>query len=433
MKHLLIALLLLTPSARAQDDAALRDRVGQLVERLNSAKAEDRDAAEKALVGLGPGTLGLLPTELAKPADDDAKARLARVREAIEKAQEGSAQEASKVTIRGRGLRLTEVLRELQKQSGNRITDLREVLGAETTNPALDLDIEDKPFFEALDIVAEEAQLATNFFTGDGSVGLMPGEPDLPDMIGVDTPESSPLIRYAGPFRVEFKRIGSSRELSTGEGRANAQFELAWEPRLRPMLLALKSEKLEIVDDRGETVPPDVAEESSTVVLRPENPVVEVNVTMQAPDREAKTLRSLKVRGDVTLPAGLRRFRFPDLMAQDATVRQGDIALTLLGSEVDANIWRIKVKLEMPGEGPAFESYQQGLFNNRLWLQRPDGSRFEHNGGFSQFAGGGGMLGFEYLFVDAPGKLSDYALIYETPSRVVTIPLEFEFNDVPLP
>ena len=35
-----------------------------------------------------------------------------------------------------------------------------------------------------------------------------------------------------------------------------------------------------------------------------------------------------------------------------------------------------------PGKGPAFESYRQGLFNNRIWLQKADGSRFEHNGGF---------------------------------------------------
>ena len=45
----------------------------------------------------------------------------------------------------------------------------------------------------------------------------------------------------------------------------------------------------------------------------------------------------------------------------------------------------------------------------------------------------GGKLGFEYLFVDAPGKPADYQLVYETPSKVITIPLEFEFKDVNLP
>ena len=51
----------------------------------------------------------------------------------------------------------------------------------------------------------------------------------------------------------------------------------------------------------------------------------------------------------------------------------------------------------------------------------------------NQTSGDDGKLGFEYLFVDAPGKPSDYQLFYEAPSKIVTIPLEFEFKDVPLP
>ena len=52
---------------------------------------------------------------------------------------------------------------------------------------------------------------------------------------------------------------------------------------------------------------------------------------------------------------------------------------------------------------------------------------------FHEVRSDGGKLGFEYLFVDAPGKIGDYGLVYETPSRVLTIPLEFEFKKVPLP
>ena len=35
--------------------------------------------------------------------------------------------------------------------------------------------------------------------------------------------------------------------------------------------------------------------------------------------------------------------------------------------------------------------------------------------------------------VDAPGKPKDHMLVYESPAKVVAIPLEFEFKDVPLP
>jgi len=107
--------------------------------------------------------------------------------------------------------------------------------------------------------------------------------------------------------------------------------------------------------------------------------------------------------------------------------------VTLGGVEVDEQVWKVEVVLSYPGEGPAFESYRQGLFNNRLWLQKADGSKFEQNGGFSNTGSDGGRLGFEYLFVDVPGEPKDYQLVYETPSRVVAVPVDFTFRDVPLP
>ncbi|MGD0040476.1 MAG: outer membrane beta-barrel protein, partial [Isosphaeraceae bacterium] len=54
-------------------------------------------------------------------------------------------------------------------------------------------------------------------------------------------------------------------------------------------------------------------------------------------------------------------------------------------------------------------------------------------GGFEWMIAPHWSLKLEYLFVDAPGKPADYQLVYETPSKVVTIPLEFEFKNVPLP
>ncbi len=422
--------LLLAPA----QDTALKDRVGGLIARLVGADADDRAAAEKTLTALEPKALGLIPVEAPAGADDDARARLARVRAALESAQESQALKASRVTIQGDGLRLTEVLRELQRQSGNRITDLRESSGGEATNPALDLDLHDVPFFEALDVIAGQANVALNFFTEDGTIGLMPPEAMMPAAPGAPpAPERTPLVQYNGPFRVEFKRLASTRELATGVGRTSAQFDVSWEPRLRPMLLKLKAEEIAVTDDADRPVKPDVREESLSVMLRPESPIVEVNVTLEAPERSARTLKTLKVRGDLTLPAGLRQFQFAKLETPDQTQKQGDLSLTLLKSEVDENQWKFQVVLGLPGGAPEFESYQQGLYNNRLWLQKADGSRFEHNGGFSTYGAGARGLGFEYIFVDVPGKLADYRLVYESPSRVVTIPLEFTFTDVPLP
>ncbi|MGZ3413331.1 MAG: hypothetical protein ACXWNX_05940 [Isosphaeraceae bacterium] len=402
-------------------DAALRDRVLQLIERLDDLKPEARNEAEARLIKLGARALPLLP-DPASVTSKGRKERLEKVRATLRHAEEETSTVASRVTIQAKAIRLSEALGLIQKQTGNGITDLREQLGGETTNPAFDLDIHDVPFHEALDRVARLAEISVNAFTGGGTIGITAG-----------TPSKDPLIQYVGPFRVAFKQLTEVRDLQAGTSAASAQLEVAWEPRLRPMLLTLKSDGLAVKDDKNREVKPQAMMESNEVVLRPENPAVEMNLNLEAPDRSAVKLSSFRIKADVTLPAGIKTFRFPSLAQENVTQKQGDVSATLQNVEIDEQVWKVNVELVYPGNGPAFESYRQGLFNNRIWLQKADGSRFEHNGGFSNTSSDGGKLGFEYLFVDAPGKLADYQLVYETPSKVVTIPLEFEFKNVPLP
>jgi hypothetical protein len=199
------------------------------------------------------------------------------------------------------------------------------------------------------------------------------------------------------------------------------------------MLLTLKADDLAVKDDQGREVKPQAMMESNEVVLRPENPAAELNFNLDAPDRSAKTLAVFRVKGEVTLPSSMRTFRFPKLDQPEVTLTQGDVSATLQNMEIDEQVWKVNVQVAYPASGPAFESYRQGLFNNRLWLQKADGSKFEHNGGSNNVGSEGGKLSFEYLFVDVPGTPSEYQLVYETPAKVVTVPLEFEFNDVPLP
>ena len=269
----------------------------------------------------------------------------------------------------------------------------------------------------------------SRFSTGDGSIGIMAGAMAAAAP-GMPAQGQSRSIQYSGPFRIELQQLSLSRDFQAGTALANVRLEAAWEPRLRPMLLKLKADELKIVDDRKKEVKPQVAMESDEVVIRPENPSAEINSTWKPPSATPRSSPRCSVKAEVTIPAGIKTFKFPSLAQKDVTVKQGDVSLTLEDTEVDEQVWKVNVTLVYPGEGPAFESYRQGLFNNRLWLQRADGSRFEHNGGFSNTGSDGGKLGFEYLFVDAPGKPADYQLIYETPSKVITIPLEFEFKDV---
>jgi hypothetical protein len=430
--QLLGAILAFGSPAPAQQisESALKDRVAQLVERLESPKIETRAAAEKSLVELGSRVVPLLPNKV-DPKKTDLVERIERVRSSIQAKDEQTNLGASKITIKAKGIRLTEAIKAFQTQSGNIINDLREANGEEVTNPAVDLDIEDKCFFEALDILAEKAGVAFTPYTGDGTLGLTAGgmapRPGMPAM-------AKPMLVYSGPFRIQFKEIAIVKDFTTATGKATAQFEVLWEPRLRPMLLSIKNEDLKIVDDQGKPVLPQVKDESSEAAgLRAGNCAAEVNLELLAPERSAKVLSSLKVKGEVTVPSGIKSFKFPNLAATNVIKKQDDITVTLESCEVDEQSWKVALYLAYPEGGPAFESYRQGLFNNRPWLQKSDGSRFEHNGGMNDSGSGEGKIGFEFVFVDVPGKPSDYMFVYETPAKVVPIPLEFEFKDVPLP
>ena len=407
-------------------DSALKDRVAQLVERLSSPKVETASAAEKALIGLGEKALPFLPT--GGPTVD----KLDAIRQAIrEEAEANTNLGASLVTLQAKGMRLTEVVRAIQSQTGNIINDLREANGEEATNPALDLDLKEMPFYEALDIVADKAGVKVSPYTGDGTIGLMTG--GMMESVAGMPPRPKPMVLYSGPFRVELKQIAITRDFNVAQPTATAQFEVLWEPRLRPMLLGIKNEDLVITDDQGRAVAPQVEGESGEVPLRAGNCVAEINLALASPERSATKLASFKVKGSITVPAGMKLFRFPTLTAQDVTQTQGDISVTLQNTEVDEQVWKVGLIVASPGNGPEYASYRQGLFNNRVWLQKADGSRFEQNGGYNNTGSDNGRIGFEYLFVDAPGKPADHSLVYETPSKIVPIPLEFEFKDVPLP
>ncbi len=345
-----------------------------------------------SLTKLGAKILPILPDPATLP-EGHRKERLEQLRTALSQAADDINPEASRVTLEGKGIRLTEALQQLQKQTGNAIADKREELGVEVTNPALDLEIRDKPFLEALDLVAKQAEVGIDFHTGDGSVGIVGGGS-----------MAKPPIVYSGPFRIELKQIGEIRDFGAGTSTATVQLEAAWEPRLRPMLLKLKADEMKIVDEHGKEVKSQVEMESEEVVVRPENPVAEINLNLQAPERAAGKFKTLAVKAEVTIPAGIKVFRFPSLSQQNVAVKQGDVSVTLQDTEVDEQVWKVHVELAYPGEGAAFESYRQGLFNNRLWLQRADGSRFEHNGGFSNISTSGGKLEFEYLFVERAGQ-----------------------------
>src|SRR3954469_15653949 len=88
--------VMVSESGAQTTDAALRDRVLQLVDRLGAPKMEARKAAEEALIKLAPKVLPFLP-DASKSAGEERNQRLDRVRAALREAMDQTNLGASKV------------------------------------------------------------------------------------------------------------------------------------------------------------------------------------------------------------------------------------------------------------------------------------------------------------------------------------------------
>lgn len=329
---------------------------------------------------------------------------------------------ASLVTIQARGIQLGEAIKRLEEQTGNPIKDLRDPIDVGGTDPEFDLDFKDAPFLEALDEVARRADVGLTFHAEDGSIGITGGEPPAKE-----------YVAYSGPFRFQLLLFTARRDFQAGSTIAWMEVETSWEPRLRPMLISKKSANQEIRDDQGRVIPPRVPNESADYAVVPKRPSIRFGLGMTPPERSAARLAVIRARADATLPVEPKTFRFPSLAKTKVEQKQENVVATLVKVEADEQLWRVVIDVNYTEGGVVFETFRRGLFDNRIWLEKADGSRFELNGGFTVSGEAEGRPRFEYLFLSAPGKIDDYQLIYEAPSRVIVAPFEFEFRNIPLP
>jgi hypothetical protein len=151
----LIAATLVT-SGQAADEATLGPEITRLVELLDRGTPSERSAAERELVelGLAPGNSETLLKLLPMPNDDmsqEAATRLARIRGQVQTRMAEQAVAETRVTLDVTDALLADVLKEIEKQTGNRVVDYREQFGEEAPEKKLTLKIDDQPFWAAMD------------------------------------------------------------------------------------------------------------------------------------------------------------------------------------------------------------------------------------------------------------------------------------------
>ncbi len=396
-------------------------QVRQLVRQLGSPQLAQREAAEEALLKLGPSALELLPTS----DDPEVKVRLERVRQRLLKTVAETAAQASRVSISSQSITLSDALSALQQQSGNKLVDWRQRFGQQVTNPVLALQFEDVPFWQALDELLDQAGLAVYPFGASDAIHLVARDQHQLPRRG--------RCAYCGPFRVEAVAVTAQRDLrDPGGDSLRLTLEVAWEPRLRPILVKQRMAELKATDEHGQPLVLQNPTAELEVPIPPQGSAANLLVPFHLPPRSTASIARLEGTLWALAPGRVEEFRFDDLPnARSAQRRLGGATVSLARVQKSDDLWQVFIRLRLDEPGQAFESHRGWVLGNEAFLEGPDRQRTAPHS-FEMTSRQPNEVGFVYNF-SLPQPLDRYTFVYRTPTRVLPISVQYTLKDIRLP
>jgi hypothetical protein len=403
----------------------LGDTVRQLIRELDAGQKARREEAEKKLLALGAKALDYLP-ENTDRLSAEAGQRLDRVREKLEKSAAENSIEQTVITLAG-DKPLSEVLATIEKQTGNKIVDLREEFGQEVGDPKLKVDFKETPFWPVLDQVLDDAELTIYPYGSEqGGLGITSRGESL-------LPRRGTAI-YSGAFRIEGTQFIAQRDLRDPKSRMlSLTLEAAWEPRLRPIVVSQASTAVTAVDDNGEPIAVSGSAGDMQFPIDNDMRSVEIPIQFESPERNVRRIASLKGKLTAMLPGRIETFRFANL---DKTKRvdrkRAGVTVSLESVRKNGAVWEVRVLLSFDKATGALESHLSTgwVSNNYAALEGPDAQIVQH-AGLETTRETETDVGVAYYF-DVP-SLKGHTLIYKTPTAIVSLPVEYELKDLDLP
>ncbi|MBN1395874.1 MAG: hypothetical protein JW959_12700 [Pirellulales bacterium] len=404
-----------------------RDEVRRLVRQLDAPQLELRDAAEAALIERGPAALDLLPE---KSDSAEAQQRLDRVREKLQRQASAAAAEASTVTLRAESVPLSEVLTAIERQTGNAFVDFRRRFGQPQTDPLLNVQFERTAFWSALDRVLDQAGMTVYPFVERRAVGV------VAKAAGNQAARFS-AGHYSGPFRFEAASITARRNLMENDDRSlTLTVEVAWEPRLRPIILVQPMSDIRAWDGSWRPLP--VADPRARLEAAAGGPasLVKLDLSFVPPPEDVRRISSLKGKLLATLPGRIETFRFEDLAAA-RNVKKRIAAATVTLEQVrktkrgNADNWEVRMRVRFDDAGDALESHRTWIFDNPAYLVGP-GDRQIESAGYETISQSENEVGVAFFF-PAADSLDRCTFIYKTPGSIITRGYDYELRGIPLP
>ncbi len=443
-----LGIMLLLCSSRAQEpdtgpsadqlaeEASVRQQVQEQVDDLLLSLAGDtiaeRDIAEQNLLKLGD--LNVIPLDdflaLLPAADANlppaVRERVQSIRAVLENRRAKEATAGTKVTVTAAGWKLSELLAELEKQTGNKVVDSREQFGQEATDPKVTVVADDLPFWSVLDQALDQANVDLYGY-GDqaGAMQLTAREPGRTDRYG--------MAHYSGPFRFEPYEVVATRGLRNKATESlRVDLEIAWEPRLQPIALALPIDSVAVDIGGGTQLATTQPGRVFNVEVQPGTQNVQLNLPFELPARNAAKIQAMSGTLLGLLPGSQEEFEFNDLKSEKAIKQtKGGVAVTLDRVRKNNAIWEVHMRLKLADDNDALASHRGWVFANTTYLVDKDDNIIDH-AGFETTMQTEDEVGIAYLF-DLPDGIEGMKWIYKSPAAIVEQSFDFELKDIPLP
>ncbi len=410
---------------------ALIVKVRALVKQLDSNQQAQRDAAEKELVALGADVLPLLPA-LNNRTPAEVRNRLTRVRAELLKVAVEAATRPATVTLEGEML-ASEAFKKITKQTGNNFIDFRERLNQDaddpkTKDPKIKVSLDKVTFWKAVDTVLDAAELSLYDYDDEANALAYSNRAD-------GAIKRSGHAFYGGLFRIEPSRIEAVRNLKNPTSRSlRLTLDVAWEPRVRPIVLQQPLAEVEAKDENGNKLELDGTQGEVEVPVEGSNAGVEMDFPLTAPERSVKQIASLKGKLLATVLGRVETFEFADLdKIKAAEQERGGVTVAVEECRKNGEIYDVEMRVQFDKAANALESHRGWIYNNECYLLDAKGNRIEQAGLEANLLDVN-EVGLSYKFDLGDAKsLAGLKFVYKTPAAIIRIPVEFELTGIDLP
>jgi hypothetical protein len=408
-------------AAEPASDAALKPEVLKLVHKLDADTENQRKEAEKRLLELGPAVLDLLPPPESQ--SPNIEIVLQRIRRQLEDALAAKSIEASTVTLHGR-LKISKVLAEIQRQTGNTIADLPRSAEASIPDPEITVQLDKTPFWTALDSVLDQAQLSIYPYGQPHALQIVPRGPN-------DLPRTG-RATIQGPLRIEPVSVLAKRELRSSSPPAlQISLEAAWEPRLQPIAVKQAMAGIKILDPSGGSLAADDPQAEKEAFPQVGCSAVEMDIALSMPRQPLKEIASLAGSLRVMLLGKVESFRFVDLLNGKQEKRIAAATVTLDEVRKNGNSWEVFARLRFDDAGDALESHRNWVLQNEACLEDAKGKQIQPDSMKTTLRTKNEIVvGYVFAMPDLPKNL---AFVYKTPAMIVTKDFRYEVRGIKMP